>query len=65
MNVKEQIWHDSTKDYPKLGDKIEFETQSGLLVNGEYVNRHSAGAYWAKNWGYFYDSDIVRWRYIY
>ena len=55
-------WFDAIEYHPQIGDKIEFETKNGLTVIGECVNRHSVGAYWAMNWGYFYDENVVRWR---
>ena len=48
--------------YPEIGENIEFETTNGLILNGEFTNKHSVGVFWAKNWGYFYDEQVVKWR---
>jgi len=48
--------------YPKIDENVEFETINGLTIKGEFVNKHSVGVFWAKNWGYFYDEQVVRWR---
>ncbi len=57
-------WFDATKYHPQIGDKIEFVTNNGIKVVGECVNRHSVGVYWAINWGYFPDKNIVMWRFL-
>ena len=33
-----------------------------LLLNGEFVNYHSVGKFWAYNWGYFEDDEVIQWR---
>ena len=48
--------------YPKIDESVEFETSNGLILQGEFANIHSVGLFWAKNWGYFYDEQVVRWR---
>ena len=48
--------------YPKIGENVEFETTNGLVLTGEFTNKHSVGVFWAKNWGYFYDEQVVKWR---
>ena len=48
--------------YPKIGENVEFETTNGLVLTGEFTNKHSVGVFWAKNWGYFYDERVVKWR---
>lgn len=48
--------------YPKINSLVEFEATNGLIVKGEFTNRHSVGVFWAMNWGYFYDEQIVKWR---
>ena len=50
--------------YPKINENVEFETTNGLTLQGEFANKHSVGVFWAKNWGYFYDEQVVRWRYV-
>ena len=47
---------------PKIGETVEFETTNGLILEGEFANKYSVGVFWAKNWGYFYDEQVVRWR---
>lgn len=47
--------------YPAIGENVEFETTNGLTLQGEFANKHSVGVFWAINWGYFYDEQIVRW----
>ena len=48
--------------YPKIDENVEFETTNGLTLKGEFTNKPFAGVFWAKNWGYFYDEQVVRWR---
>lgn len=48
--------------YPKIDENVEFETTNGLTLKGEFANKHSVGVFWAKNWGFFYDEQVVRWR---
>lgn len=48
--------------YPQIDENVEFETTNGLILKGEFANKHSVGVFWAKNWGYFYDEQVVRWR---
>lgn len=48
--------------YPKIDENVEFETTNGSTLQGEFANKHSVGVFWAKNWGYFYDEQVVRWR---
>lgn len=48
--------------YPKIGENVEFETTNGLVLTGEFTNKHSVGVFWAKSWGYFYDEQVVKWR---
>lgn len=48
--------------YPKIGENVGFETINGLVLTGEFTNKHSVGVFWAKNWGYFYDEQVVKWR---
>ena len=52
----------SKREQKDLRENIEFETTNGLILNGEFTNKHSVGVFWAKNWGYFYDEQVVKWR---
>ena len=48
--------------YPNIGDNVQFLLRNGLLLNGEFVDYHSVGKFWAYNWGYFEDDDVIQWR---
>jgi hypothetical protein len=31
--------------YPKIGENVEFETTNGLILKGEFANKHSVGVF--------------------